>query len=88
MLLRELDIFRRISTDHHTGSSKGGLLSLLGLLLALYLSFGVLSNFVAERYRVTLDVRESDNPALTAILNFTLPNKPCGAVQLHWIDML
>jgi hypothetical protein len=42
-------------------------------------------NFVAERYRVTLDVRESDNLALTAIHNLTLPNKPCGAVH-HEMD--
>ena len=101
MDIRKFDVFPKLDNEYRIGTTSGGILSLLSVLMTIILAFSEIYSYLHPpiRQRLTVDMQRPtgpDNvtisqtlqPKLPASIDITFPSSPCYLLHFDVIDAL
>jgi hypothetical protein len=81
--LRNLDLFRKVSTDHSLQTYRGGVITIVALSTMLWLFLSETNSFFQPTIRKeSLVEQDSDNSFIRLNIDITLPYLPCHPLSL------
>lgn len=85
--IRNLDLFRKVSTDHSLQTYRGGVITIFALSVMLWLFLSETNSFIQNTIRKeTLVDQSSDTSSIRLNLDITLPYLPCHPLSLDQQD--
>lgn len=81
-MLKRCDIFRKIQSELHDGSTTGGVFTIVAILIGGLLLFHAFNDYNAEKYETDLIIENDDNPILPMRITIVFNSAPCHSIPL------
>jgi hypothetical protein len=81
-------LFRRFNSSLHVSSANGGVLTALGFIVAIALSYNLLASYNSPRLKTILDVSNDLELALPTSFDIYLLEISCPLVKVAWVNSL